>query len=151
MKKLSRYVVFVFVLVLALGTLSLYAQMKQPKTVTISGTVIDLTCTVKAKAMSGKWVNTKGDHMMADGKINKGCAKMCLQGGQPAALFADGKILATFACNPSATLADFAGESVEIQGFWATGDSEGAKTFVPAKIRQGSDDWKDVNCATMHG
>ncbi len=151
MKKFTRYVVLVFILTLALGSLSLYAQMKQPAMVTISGTVIDLTCTVKAKAMTGKWVNAKDDHMMPGGKINKGCAKMCLSGGQPAALFTDGKILATFACNPSATLADFAGENVEVQGFWATGDDDGAKTFVPAKIRQGSGDWTDVNCETMHG
>ncbi len=129
----------------------LQAQMKKPKMVTLSGTVIDLTCASKAKAMMDSWGNTKNDHMMPDGKVQKSCAVMCLKGGQPAALFSGRKIIAAFACNPRATLADFAAESVEVQGFWA-GDGKDVKTFVPQKIRaKGSSAWQDVNCATMHG
>ena len=146
---------FFFVLITFAASLSgteLQAQMKmkQPEMVTLKGTVIDLTCASKAKATMDSWANTKNDHMMPGGKIQKSCAVMCLKGGQPAALFSGGKITAAFACNPRATLADFAADSVEVQGFWA-GDGKDVKAFVPQKIRaQGSSSWQDVNCATMH-
>lgn len=130
-------------------TLAVQAQMKQPEVVTLKGTVIDLTCASKAYAMSGKWVNAKQDHMMPDGKVNKDCATMCLKGGQPAALLNGGQITAVFACNPRATLADYAAQEVEVQGFWA-GDGSDVKTFVPAKIRAGAGSWTNVDCATMH-
>lgn len=125
-------------------------QMRQPQMVTLAGTVIDMTCAAKGQAMMGVWKNTEQDHMLADGKMQKDCATMCLKGGQPAGLFANGKINAVFACNPRATLAEFAAENVEVQGFWG-GDGKEVKTFVPLKIRaKGSGDWKDVNCETMH-
>ncbi len=123
------------------------AQMMEPKMSTIKGSVIDMTCASKGHAMSGKWTNAKDDHMMPDG-TKKGCGTMCLKGSQPAGLF-DGKtISAVFACNPAATLSAYSGKQVEVQGFWAGDDS--VKTFVPAKIREGSGSWQDVQCATMH-
>lgn len=125
-------------------------QMKQPQMVSLSGTIIDLTCASKGKAMMNAWKNTEQDHMMPDGKVQKDCATMCLKGGQPAALFSGGQITAVFACNPRTTLSEFAAQTVEVQGFWA-GDGKDVKTFVPQKIRaKGSGSWKDVNCETMH-
>ena len=138
----------VLMAVTLMGT-ELQAQMKQPKEVTLSGTLIDLTCASKGKAMMDSWKNTEDDHMMPDGNLQKQCATMCLQGGQPAALFSKGQIAAVFACNARGTLAGFAAKSVEVGGFWA-GDGKEVKTFVPMKIRSGSGSWQDVNCATMH-
>ncbi len=124
------------------------AQMMEPKMTTIKGSVIDMTCASKGHAMSGKWMNAKDDHMMPEEGVKKGCGTMCLKGSQPAGLF-DGKtVTAVFACNPAATLSAYSGKQVEVQGFWAGDDS--VKTFVPAKIREGSGAWKDVQCATMH-
>jgi len=124
------------------------AQMMKPKMTTIKGSVIDMTCASKGYAMSHKWMNAKDDHMMPDGKMQKGCGTMCLKGGQPAGLFNGKTVTAVFACNPTATLSAYSGKQVEVQGFWAGEDS--VKTFVPAKIREGSGAWKDVDCATMH-
>jgi hypothetical protein len=87
--------------------------------------------------------------MMADGNVQKSCATMCLQGGQPAALFASNRVTAVLACNPRPTLAKYAAQNVEVQGFWA-GDGRDVKPFVPMKIRAGSGSWQDVDCATMH-
>lgn len=124
------------------------AQMMEPKMSTIKGSVIDMTCASKGHAMSGKWMNAKDDHMMPEEGMKSGCGTMCLKGSQPAGLF-DGKtVSAVFACNPAATLSAYSGKQVEVQGFWAGDDS--VKTFVPAKIREGSGAWKDVQCATMH-
>lgn len=82
--------------------------VKEPKTVTLSGTVADLTCASKGKAMMDNWHNAKNnDHMRPDGTA-KQCATMCLQMGQPAALFASNDLKAVFACNPRSTLANFA-------------------------------------------
>ncbi|MFQ5789280.1 MAG: hypothetical protein ACE5JI_02275 [Acidobacteriota bacterium] len=145
-KSLLTLSVLVAGLALAVGAT---AQMKQPRMVTLKGSIIDLTCASKAQAMTGMWANAKEDHMMPDGKTNKGCATMCLKGGQPAALFDGSQITAVFACNPRATLADYATQQVEVQGFWA-GDGKEVKTFVPQKIRAGSGAWSDVDCATMH-
>lgn len=125
------------------------AQMNEPEKVTLKGSVIDLTCASKGFAMSGKWVNAEEDHMMPDGKTQPSCATMCLRGGQPAALFDGNGITAVFACNPRATLANYASQEVEVQGYWA-GDGKDVNTFVPLKIRAGSGSWQDVNCATMH-
>lgn len=149
--------VFILFSVLALALVAgsflvayVHAQMQPPQMVSLSGTVIDLTCASKGKAMMNAWKNTEQDHMMADGKMQKDCATMCLKGGQPAALFSAGKISAVFACNPRATLSEFAAQQVEVQGFWA-GDGREVKTFVPQKIRaKGSGSWRDVNCETMH-
>ena len=124
-------------------------QMKKPSMVTVRGTLIDLTCASKGKAMMNNWHNAQSnDHMTPDGE-QKACATMCLKGGQPAALFDKGKITAVLACNPQATLAAYAAESVEISGFWA-GDGKDVKSLVPAKIRSGGGDWQEVDCATMH-
>lgn len=147
--------------VLALGALltsltavGVYAQMGKPEMVTVSGRLFDLTCGAKGHAMMNKWVNAENqNHMMPDGKEQKDCATMCLKGGQPAALFnmKSQKIEAVFACNPKATLANFAAENVEVQGFWAAKNKEGLSTFVPEKIRKtGGGSWTDVDCATMH-
>ncbi len=124
------------------------AQMMEPKMTTIKGSIVDMTCASKGHAMMGKWMNAKDDHMMPDGENKKGCGTMCLKGSQPAGLF-DGKtVTAVFACNPAATLSAYSGKQVEVQGFWAGNDA--VKTFVPAKIREGSGSWKEVQCAAMH-
>lgn len=146
-RKTLRYVYCLLAAALMAGTG--WAQMAEPQMVTLKGTVIDLTCASKGKAMANSWMNTEQDHMMPDGNTQKSCATMCLMGGQPAALFADDKISAVFSCNPRATLAKFAAESVEVQGFWA-GEGVDVKPFVPVKIRSGSGAWQDVDCATMH-
>jgi len=125
------------------------AQMGQPDMVSLRGTLIDLTCAAKGNAMMNSWANTKQDHMMPDGNVQKSCATMCLQGGQPAALFAGNQITAVLACNPRPTLANYAAQNVEVQGFWAGAGSD-VKPFVPMKIRSGSGSWQDVDCATMH-
>lgn len=127
------------------------AQMNEPEMVTLSGTVIDLTCAAKGQAMMANWHNAEhDDHMTPDGE-KKACATMCLKGGQPAALFTGDRIEAVFACNPRATLADFAAEEVDVQGFWAGSSDDATRTFVPAKIRAaGSSSWQSVDCATMH-
>ncbi|MFQ5878258.1 MAG: hypothetical protein ACE5JH_11340 [Acidobacteriota bacterium] len=152
--KLSRVVPAVALVVLAASALSIHAQMmKKPEMVTLSGRIMDLTCAAKGHAMMGKWNNAlNDDHMTPDGK-KANCARMCLLGGQPAALFdtKKNKIEAVFACNPRATLAEYAAQDVEVMGFWATKNKEGLRTFVPQKIRNaGSGAWTEVNCATMH-
>jgi len=81
--------------------------------------------------------------------VMKSCATMCLQGGQPAALFAGNQITAVLACNPRNTLAKYAAQNVEVQGFWA-GSGSDVKPFVPIKIRTGSGSWQEVDCANMH-
>lgn len=149
-QSLLRAPTVVAVVAICLMAASVYAQMmKEPEMKTIKGSVIDMTCASKGHAMSGMWGNAKDDHMMADGKMQKGCGTMCLKGlNQPAGLF-DGKtVSAVFACNPSLTLAEYSGKQVEVQGFWAGEDS--VKTFVPAQIREGSGAWKPVACSTMH-
>ena len=129
--------------------ISASAQMAGPKVVTLSGKVMDLTCAAKGKVMMDSWTNAENDeHKTPDGP-QPGCATMCLKGGQPAALFADGKIEAVFGCNPRATLADFAAKDVEVKGFWAGGKKD--DIFIPQQIvAKGSSDWQEVNCATMH-
>lgn len=128
---------------------SAQGQMPMPKMATIRGTVVDLTCASKAYAMGMKWVNTKENHMLEGGKAEEKCATMCLQGGQPAAVFNGSTLTAVLACNPRATLAKYASKEVELQGFWAADDKD-VKTFVPQKVRAGSGAWTDVDCATMH-
>lgn len=137
---------FITTLILvALALLVAATVQAEPKTVTISGTVVDYTCATKGKAMTGKNVNTMDEHDMGGGKKAPGCATMCLKGGQPAALY-DGKdISAVFACNPAATLANYAGKEVDVQGFYG-----GKPAFVPAKIRTKGGDWQDVQCTAMH-
>ena len=104
-------------------------------------------------ALMGKWANAKSDHHMTREGRKPNCATLCLKGGQPAALFdtESETIKAVFACNPRATLADYAAKEVEVQGFWSAGQEDGLNTFVPEKIRTaGSTPWVDVDCATMH-
>ncbi|HVS16126.1 MAG TPA: hypothetical protein VMV46_19585 [Thermoanaerobaculia bacterium] len=122
------------------------AQMKEPKKVTVSGTLVDMSCAAKAKGMMNSWANTKNDHMMPDGNVQKDCAQMCLNTGQPAAVFNGSKISAVLACSGKHTLVGFAGESIDIEGFWATDG-----IFVPEKIRKSGGSWSDVQCAEMHG
>ncbi len=142
------------IVMVALAFVSLFgmnveAQMGQPDMVSLKGTLIDLSCAAKGNAMMNSWANTKQDHMMPDGNVQKSCATMCLQGGQPAALFASNQVVAVLACNPRPTLANYAAQNVEVQGFWA-GSGPDVKTFAPTKIRSGSGSWQDVDCATMH-
>ena len=125
------------------------AQMGQPDMVSLQGTLIDLSCAAKGNTMMNSWANTKQNHMMPDGNVQKSCATICLQGGQPAALFASNQVIAVLACNPRPTLASYAAQNVEVQGFWA-GSGPDVKTFVPTKIRSSSGSWQDVDCANMH-
>lgn len=146
--KSKKTVLAIVALSIVLG-LSAFAQMSKPKMVTLKGTLIDLTCASKGKAMMNSWHNAESnDHMTPNGP-QKQCATMCLKGGQPAALFDGGKITAVLACNPRATLSDFAAEKVELTGFWA-GDGKLVKTFIPQQIRSGAGAWQEVDCATMH-
>ena len=138
---------------LALGavvalTFAVNAQM-MPKMETLKGTLVDMTCSSKAYAMGMAWANTKEDHMLEDGKMQKECATMCLKGGQPAALFNGDSLTAVLACDPKQSLVNFSSKEVEIQGFWG-GDSQALKVFVPQKIRTGSAEWSDVTCAEIH-
>lgn len=130
-------------------TINASAQAKKPQMATLRGTVVDLTCTSKAYAMGMQWANTKEDHMMDNGNIQQKCATMCLQGGQPAALFTGSTLTAVLACDPRATLSKYASKQVEVQGFWGV-DGKEVKTFVPQRIREGAGAWADVTCAEMH-
>ncbi len=127
-------------------------EMSKPEIITVSGKIIDITCAVKGKAMMGTWDNVANDHIMADGSVTKGCAEFCLLGGLPAGLFQDDKITAILACNPVTTLASYAGQDVELQGFWATAaETEGTASFVPQQIRtDASSDWANVLCEPLH-
>ncbi len=145
---------------------SLKAQVNEPQTVTLKGRVIDLTCAVKGKVAMGAWNNIAEDHMMADGNLQKSCATLCLLGGQPAALFADNRITAVFACNPQGsgvaphqgyTLAGNVAQASEVEGYWLD-DNAGTGLFVPLKIRRailtaerryGSGGWLELNCGAM--
>ncbi len=139
----------VALVLVSLFGMNVEAQMGQPDMVSLKGTLIDLTCAAKGNAMMNSWANTKQDHMMPDGNVQKSCATMCLQGGQPAALFAGNQVTAVLACNPRNTLAQYAAQDVEVQGFWA-GSGSDVKPFVPMKIRTGSGSWQEVDCANMH-
>lgn len=131
-------------------SLSASAQMGAPAKETLKGKVIDLTCASKAKATMDSWTNADNDeHMTPEGK-KPGCATMCLKGGQPAALFAGGKVVAALACNPRATLADYAAKDVELEGFWGGSKKDDARSFIPEKIRTPGGEWQTVDCATMH-
>lgn len=126
-------------------------EMAKPEMVTVSGKLVDVSCAAKGRAMMGTWDNVGQDHMTEEG-YQEACATMCLEMGQPAGLFADDKLEAVFACNPRATLVDFAAKDVEVRGFWAGGPNDGARTFAPMQIREtGSRDWKQVECAEIHG
>ncbi len=145
----------------------LKAQADDPQTVTLKGRIVDLTCAVKGKVAMGAWNNIAEDHMMADGNLQKGCATLCLMGGQPAALFSDNKITAVFACNPRGTgtaphqgyvLAGNVAQDSEVQGYWVDGRAE-TGLFVPLKIRRailtaerryGSGGWRELDCGNMH-
>ena len=152
------------VLVVAFFGMNLQAQMKQPQTVVLKGRIIDLSCGAKGKERLGTWNNVGQDHVMADGRIQKDCATMCLMGGQPAALFSGNKVTAVLACNPRGsgasehTLAKYASAPVEIQGYWVGSETE-VKVFVPLQLRRtvlsiesryGSGGWRDLDCDLMH-
>lgn len=144
--------IWVLVLMVLAAAGAGYAEMMKPDMVTLSGTVIDMTCSAKGRALSGKWYNAEhDDHMTPDGK-KTACATMCLKGGQPAGLFDGDKITAIFGCNPRATLADYAAKDVQVMGFWGGSAADTGKTFIPMKIRaDGDSSWQQVDCATMHG
>ena len=143
------------------------AQENDPQTVILKGRVVDLTCAVKGKVAMGAWNNIAQDHMMADGNLQKGCATLCLMGGQPAALFSDNKITAVFACNPQGsgvaphqgyTLAGNVAQASEVEGYWLDDKAE-TGLFVPLKIRRailtaerryGSGGWLELDCGPMH-
>ncbi len=143
------------------------AQENDPQTVILKGRVVDLTCAVKGKVAMGVWNNIAQDHMMADGNLQKGCASLCLLGGQPAALFSDNKITAVFACNPQGsgvaphqgyTLAGNVAQASEVEGYWLDDNAE-TGLFVPLKIRRailtaerryGSGGWLELDCGAMH-
>lgn len=126
-------------------------KMKMPKTVTISGTLIDLSCAAKGKVLMGNDFNALNDtHMTPKGEMAS-CATMCLKGGQPAGIYSDGKIVATLLANASLNLYKFAAKDVEVEGFWAGDKKDKVKTFMPAKIRiAGTKDWTVVQAAQMH-
>lgn len=142
---------FALVTVIAVAVEAQEMEMAKPETVTLSGKVIDVTCAVKGRTMMGDWKNVEQDHMTEEG-FKEACATMCLEMGQPAGLFQGNKLAAVFACNPRATLVDYAAKDVDVQGFWAGGPKDDTKTFVPMQIRTaGSDGWQSVQCAEIHG
>ena len=150
--RISKFAILAVAVVLCtFAAVALQAQMAEPKMVTLSGKVMDMTCAAKGKAMMDSWYNAENnEHKTPDGPA-PGCAEMCLRGGQPAGLFDDNKVVAAFGCNPRNTLADFAAQDVEVMGFWGGSKKDAARTFIPTKIRgDGGGDWKDVDCATMH-
>ncbi len=142
-------------------------QEKQPETVVLRGRIVDLTCAVNGKIMTGTWNNIAADHMMADGNIQKACGTMCLMGGQPAALLSDDKIVAIFACNPRSSggeeafyyLARYVAPPVEIEGYWADGGPD-TKIFVPVRVKRGilgvesrvreGGGWRVLDCVSIH-
>ena len=146
---------------------SLTVQANDPQTVILKGRVVDLTCAVKGKVAMGAWNNIALDHMMADGNLQKGCATLCLLGGQPAALFSDNKITAVFACNPRGTgtaphkgytLAGNVAQDSEVEGYWVKDTTE-TGIFVPLRIRRailtaerryGSGGWLKLDCGAIH-
>ncbi len=167
----SKWALLMSLAILVLATSFLrtrvQAQETDPQTVILKGRVIDLTCAVKGKVAMGAWNNIAQDHMMEDGNLQKGCASLCLLGGQPAALFSDNKITAVFACNPQGsgaaphqgyTLAGNVAQASEVEGYWLDGNAE-TGLFVPLKIRRailtaerryGSGGWLELDCGPMH-
>ncbi len=167
----SKWALLMSLAILVLATSFLrtrvQAQETDPQTVILKGRVIDLTCAVKGMVTMGAWNNIAQDHMMEDGNLQKGCASLCLLGGQPAALFSDNKITAVFACNPRGsgaaphqgyTLAGNVAQASEVEGYWLDGNAE-TGLFVPLKIRRailtaerryGSGGWLELDCGPMH-
>ncbi len=157
----------ILVLVMSFFKTRAKAQENDPHSVILKGRVIDLTCAVKVKVAMGAWNNIAQDHMMEDGNLQKGCATLCLLGGQPAALFSDNKITAVFACNPRGsgaaphqgyTLAGNVAQASEVQGYWVDDKAE-TGIFVPLKIRRailtaerryGSGGWLELDCGPIH-
>lgn len=147
MRTLSK--VFTGLAVLAMAG-SVYAQ-QGPKTVVLSGKLVDLSCATKGMVMMKSDYNALNDtHKTPKGEVAS-CATMCLRGGQPAAIFADGKIKAVLLANAGLNLYKFAVKDVEIEGFWAGKPENDVKTFMPAKIRvKGTTSWTEVQAAEMH-
>ena len=126
-------------------------KMKGPETVTITGKLVDMSCAAKGEVMMGSDANALNNtHMTPNGKIEL-CATKCLQGGQPAGIYNNGKLTAALLANASLNLYKFAAKDVEVQGFWAGKKADNVKTFMPAKIRiKGTKEWTDVMAAEMH-
>lgn len=141
-------------------------ETKEAETVVLKGRIVDLTCAVNGKIMTGTWNNVAADHMMADGNILTGCGTMCLKGGQPAALFSNNQITAIFACNPQGgekrfyTLLKYLATPVEVEGHWADGGPE-SKIFVPVRVQRGvlgvesrvgrRGAWRVLDCGSLEG
>lgn len=127
------------------------AHLKLPQTTTLFGTLVDLSCAARGIAMRDSWsYATENDHVGEEGTV-KQCATTGLRNGNPAALFNGKKLTAVFACNPRTTLADYAAQKVDVQGFWAGFKKDDVKSFVPRKIRrQGAKNWDDVECQYLH-
>lgn len=128
------------------------APARGPKITRVIGVVVDLGCAARGLAETGAFVHVADDHTTSDGKTIAGCARQCLKRGQPAALLdpTHRQIVAIFACAPAPTLAGYAGDTVEVQGYWA--GKGGSTAFVPLKIkkRASAGPWVDVDCAEMH-
>lgn len=125
--------------------------MMKPKMEVVSGVLADMTCAAKGQAMGIEQNATSDTHMMGPGQQQEKCATMCLKGGQPAGLYADGKIVATLLADPSKNLYKFAAQKVDIEGYWAGKPENDVKTFVPARIRlSGTKDWTEVKTGQMH-
>ncbi len=147
MKHIYRFWVIVLVLVWTFPTQS---ETRVPTTTTLFGRLVDLTCASRGIAQRGSWQHAENHHATEAGEI-QACATQCLKAGQPAALFDGKKITAVFACSPQKTLADYAAQEVEVQGFWAGTKKDAARAFVPKKIRRKNETgWITVDCGYMH-
>jgi len=143
--------VAVIALAVGLSTVGVQAQPKKPDATVLSGTLIDLTCASKGmKLMDSSFNAVNNDHKTPKG-MKEDCATMCLQGGQPAGVYKDGKIAAVLLGNPSVNLYKWATDSVDIKGWWAGDEDDDVATFVPKQIReQGEEEWTKVKTRAMH-
>lgn len=151
MRKSKLFAALAAALMLTASVATTFAQMGKPEPATISGILVDLSCSAKGMVMMGNDYNALNDtHKTPKGDMPS-CATMCLKGGQPAAIFSDGKIQAVLLANASLNLYKFASKKVDVEGFYAGDSDDAVKTFFPKRIRaQGSDEWTDVIAAEMH-
>jgi hypothetical protein len=154
MRRIGLWVVAFAVVAIAragVGTDAAPHKHKGPRITKVIGVVVDLGCAARGLAETGSFVHRANDHQTADGKTVVGCARACLERGQPAALLdpTHQRIVAIFACAP-APFARFAAETVEVQGYWA--GKGGSTAFVPLKLKQrsASGPWTEIDCAEMH-
>jgi hypothetical protein len=123
-----------------------------PAVTKVIGVLIDLGCAARGLAETGSFNHAGDDHKTASGQVIAGCARTCLERGQPAALLdrTRKQIVAIFACAARPTLASYAGRTVEVEGHWA--GKGGSTAFIPLKIRErgSAGPWAEVDCAEMH-